>query len=246
MTRKKLAHRPYQFLALVLAAAVSGAAIAQEKNQERKPPSVTVTGEAVITVEPDQAEVDIGVVTQARTGIEAARENAEKIEKIVAGIKKILGAGDEVKTASYALEPNYRYPKKGGKPEIVGYTATNILRVKTGALDSVGGLIDTAMKSGANRVHRLVFTLKDEQAAQRRALHDATVKAKLKAEEIARALGQKITRVLSVTEGERVFRPVLHETMLARAKAAAPQTPIEAGTIDIRSTVTLTAELSAR
>ena len=234
------------FLALVLAVAISGTAVAQEKDKETKVPSVTVTGEAVITVEPDQAEIDIGVLTQARTGLQAGRDNAAKADRIAAAIKKLLAAGDEVKTASYALSPNYRHPKEGGQPEIVGYTATNILRVKTGAQDRIGRLIDAAMDSGANRVHRLAFSLKDEQAAQRRALHDATVKAKLKAEEVARALGQKIVRVLSVVEGDRVARPVLHEAMFARAEAAAPQTPIEAGTLDIRSTVTLTAELSAR
>lgn len=233
-----------QLLVLALAAALSGAASAQEK--ETRPPSVTVAGEAVITVEPDQAEIDIGVMTQARTGLEAGRENAASAGRIAAAVKKLLGAGDEIKTASYALSPNYRYPKEGGKPEIVGYTATNILRVRIGALDRVGRLIDTAMESGANLVHRPVFSLKDEDAAQRRALHDATVKAKAKAEEVARALGQKIVRVLSVTEGERTVRPVVHEAMFARAGAAAPQTPVEAGTIDIRSTVTLTAELSGR
>ena len=159
---------------------------AQLPDKRMGPPSVTATGEAVITVEPDQAEIDIGVVTQARSAPDATRENADKLARVMTEIKKTLGKGDEVKTASYSLNPNYRYPQ-GGKPELVGYTATNILRIRTGTLANVSKLIDGAMRSGANTIHRLIFNLKDEQGAQLQALRLATAKAKAKAEAMAAA-----------------------------------------------------------
>src|SRR3972149_4756229 len=215
----------------------------QQSDKTPRPPSVTANGEAVITVEPDQAEIDIGVVTQAKNAPDAARENADKLSRVISEVKKILGKGDDVKTASYSLNPNYRYPQDG-KPEIVGYTATNVLRIKTGALANVGKFIDGSMQSGANTIHRLVFNLKDEHAAQLQALRLASTKARAKADEIAAALGLKIVRVLSVTEGDRGIRPII--TPLARgaqmeAMAAAP-TPVEAGTIEGRSAGTLTGE----
>jgi uncharacterized protein YggE len=84
-----------------------------------------------------------------------------------------------------------------------------------------------------------------EQSAQLQALRLASQKAKAKAEEIATALGLQIVRVLSVTEAERGVRPIV----MAEARgaqmdvmAAAP-TPVEAGTIEVRSTVSLTGEL---
>jgi hypothetical protein len=108
--------------------------VASAQRGERRPslPSVTANGEAVITVEPDQAQIDIGVVTQARNAPEAAKENAEKLARVMSEVKKLLGKGDEIKTANYSLSPNYRYPQ-GGKPEIVGYTATNVLHIKPAA-----------------------------------------------------------------------------------------------------------------
>jgi uncharacterized protein YggE len=220
---------------------------AQQDDRRPKPPSVTANGEAVITVEPDQAQIDIGVVTQARNAPDAAKENAEKLARVMGEVKKLLGKGDELKTASYSLNPSYRYPQ-GGKPEIVGYTATNVLHVKTGDLQNVGKLIDTAMQSGANTIQRLVFTLKDEQSAQLQALRLASAKAKAKAEEIANALGLKIVRILAVNEGERGVRPVIPpqaRSVQAEAMAAAP-TLVEAGTIEVRSSVTLTAEVGPR
>jgi uncharacterized protein len=212
-----------------------------------RPPHVTANGEAVIAMEPDQAEIDIGVVTQARNAPEAARENADKATKITAAVKKLLEKGDEIRTAGYSLNPTYRYPQ-GGKPEIVGFTASNVLRIKTGTLTNVGKLIDSAMQAGANAINRLAFTLKDEHSAQLQALRLASTKAKAKAEELASALGLKIVRVLAVTEGERGVRPIVMPQVrgLQTEAAVAAPTPVEAGTIEVRSSVTLTAEVAAR
>jgi uncharacterized protein YggE len=232
-------------LALALTALLPASIHAQERERRPRPPSVTVSGEGLVTVEPDLAEIEIGVVTEAKAAPQAAKENAAKLAKVIAEVKKLLGPGDEIKTIGYSLNPNYRYPKEGGKPELTGYTATNVVRVRTGALQGVGNLIDTATQSGANRIQRLVFTLKDEDAAKREALRNATAKAKSKAEDVARALGLKIAKILSVNEGEQAFRPVARARAELMQAQAAP-TPVETGTIEIRSTVTLTAELAGQ
>jgi uncharacterized protein YggE len=229
---------------LAVLAFLPSVALAQQADRRPTVPSVTANGEAVITMEPDQAQIDIGVVTQARSAPDAAKENAEKLAHVMSQVKKLLGKGDEVKTASYSLNPNYRYPQ-GGKPEIVGYTATNVLQIKTGSLENVGKLIDAAMQSGANTIQRLIFTLKDEQSAQLQALRLASTKAKAKAEAMANALGLKIIKILSVTEGERGVRPIMMpqpRVTQMDAQVATP-TPVEPGTIEVRSSVTLTAEV---
>jgi uncharacterized protein YggE len=231
-------------LALTLALWAPRAARAAQTDVKDRTPTITVIGEAVVTVEPDQAEIDIGVVTQSRTAVEAGNDNAAKLGQVIKELKQLVGARGEIKTAGYSLTPNYRYPKEGGKPEIVGYTATNTIRTKTTALVTVGKFIDTAMRSGANRVHRLVFTLRDEHLAQQQALREATAKARAKADEIARALGVKVARVFSVTESGQAFRPVMADGVALRAEVMAAPTPIEAGTIEVRSSVTLIAEIA--
>ena len=222
---------------------LASTAYSQQRDKRPRAPSVTVNGEAMISAEPDQAQIDIGVVTQARNAPEASKENAERLSRVLAEVKKILSKGDEVKTSGYSLTPNYRYPQ-GGKPEIVGYTASNIVRIKTNTLDLVGRLIDTSMQAGANNINRLVFTLKDEQAAQLEALRQASAKAKVKAEAIAASMGLKIVKISSIMEGERSIQPIYR----ARAESLAAQapTPVEPGTVEVRSTVSLTAEVSEK
>ncbi len=219
---------------------------AQQIELVPRAPTITVSAEALVSVEPDQAEIEIGVVAEAKTAAQAAKDNAAKLAAVVAEIKKIIKSGDQTKTVGYSVTPTYRYPKDG-KPEIVGYTASNVVQVKMAGIQEVGRLIDAATASGANRVQRLVFTLKDEEAPQREALRQATVKAKAKAEDVARALGVKFVRVMSVMENERSYRPIMRERAdVGMAVQQQAPTPIESGTVQIRSSVTLVAEVTGQ
>ncbi|HKA33912.1 MAG TPA: SIMPL domain-containing protein [Candidatus Binatia bacterium] len=227
-------------------------AVAHVQEADKKPrvPTVTVSAEALVTVEPDQAEIDIGVVAEAKTAAQAAKDNAARLAAVIAEVKKIIKTGDQTKTVGYSVTPNYRTPnpREGGKPEIVGYTATNVVQVKMASIQDVGRLIDAATAAGANRIQRLVFTLKDQDAAQRDALRQATAKARTKAEDVARALNVKFVRVMSVTENERSYRPFARERadMLGAAVQQQAPTPIESGSVEVRSSVTLEAEVTGQ
>lgn len=230
---------------LLLAAmcAFGSIALAQETSNVNSRPSIRVTGEATVKVSPDQAQIDIGVVTQAQNAQAAASQNAQKLDATIAALRKALGSDAEIKTISYSVSPNYRYPREGGQPTITGYTASNIVQVKINDLTKVGQVIDTATQTGANTINSLRFTLKDEQATRALALREAAMKARAKAEALASALNLKIQRVLHVEEGGQVSAPVYY-AKAEMARAADVQTPIETGTIDVQATITLTVEVS--
>ena len=221
------------------------AAQAQEPSEKPLRPTIRVSGEATVTAKPDQAELALGVVTQAATGQAASSQNAQKTDAVLSQLKKLLGQGAEIKTLSYSLSPNYRYPKEGGEPTISGYTASNTIQVKTGDLPQVGKLIDAATQSGANSVQSLRFTLKDEQAALSQALREAALKARAKADALASALKVRIVRVVQVDEGGQPMRPMFYESMAARTavESKAP-TPVEPGTVEVQAMVSLIVEIA--
>jgi uncharacterized protein YggE len=231
------------FGVLVLASTV----LAQPISERQRPPSITVGGEALIAVEPDQAQIEIGVTSEARTAPDASRDNAERLARVLAEVKTLVGADGEARTSGYTLAPQFRYPQ-GGKPEIVGYLVQNSIRVKTKKLDAVGKLIDAAMRAGANNVNRMLFTLQDEESVRLEALRKAARQAKAKAEGIAAALGLKVVRIAAVAEGDRSAQPLYRPVPLARAgaMAASAPTPVEPGTVEVRASVTLTAEVAER
>ena len=216
----------------------------QETLEKPRHPAIRTTGEATVTVKPDQAHIDIGVVTQAEGAQRAAAENAKKLESMLSELRKVLGPEADIKTISYALTPVYRYPKEGGTPTVTGYSATNVVQVKTHDLMQVGKIIDTATQSKANSIQGLRFGLKDEQGVYAQALREAAARARGKAEAIASALGLRIVRVLVAEEGGKPTRPVYAAAMPARAGPAPVQTPVEPGTLEVHATVTLTVEIA--
>lgn len=242
---KTTRNRTKAFLIFAVFALLGAGASAQESSERPLRPSIRVMGEASVTAKPDQAQIDIGVVTQAQTAQVAATQNAQQLDAVLAELRKTLGPEADVKTFSYSLNPIYRYPKEGGDPTITGYSATNVVQVKTNDLAQVGKIIDLAMQSGANKIQSLQFTLKDEQSVRAQALGEAATRARAEAEAIASALGLKIVRVLLAEEGGPPVQPVFVGAALrAQAESATAPTPVEPGTVEVRATVTLTVEIA--
>jgi uncharacterized protein YggE len=222
-----------------LLSAVLGIGLPASAQTDDPKPQIRVTGRATVSVQPEQASVDVGVVTEAPEARDAARMNAEKLDIVLKAIRNALGSGAKFETVSYSLNPVYRYPERN-EPVLTGYSATNVVRIRELALDKVGEVIDLATSSGANSVSNIAFGLRDEAAAKARALREAAIDARAKANALADALGLQVLGVLSVSEGEPdIVRPMpMYRAEMAMAQAA-PPTPVEAGAIEVRASVTL-------
>jgi hypothetical protein len=69
---------------------------------------VTVSGDSIVQAQPDTAIVTVAVVTQGKRAIDAQQENATRSEAVVTALKAAAGAGAEVKTSGYSLQPQRR------------------------------------------------------------------------------------------------------------------------------------------
>jgi uncharacterized protein YggE len=218
---------------LVLAAAL----MAQE------PARVVAQGEGSVSAKPDQVRIHIGVTTQAATAQEAGAQNAKQSSAVIAELKQQLGSEGEFQTSNYSLHPIYRNTRDGGKPSITGYQANNTVEVRLNDVSAAGKVIDTATKSGANQVQGIHFSIRDEQKVRAEALSKAAVQARANAQALASALGLKVVRLVKIEDGQPVrIMPVRAEMMAM--KAADAQTTVEPGNIDVRATVTVTAEVA--
>jgi uncharacterized protein YggE len=194
-------------------------------------PFVMAVGDATVTATPDEAKIQFSVVTQAQTAQDAANQNANQVNAVLAALRSLLGATASLQTLSYSLNPNY---SNGNQPVIVGYTANNTVQATLSDLSVIGKAIDTGIQAGANRVQGLVFDLKDDQPIRAQALKLATAQAKVNADAMASGLGLKTGSAISIQQGTNVnIQPVLG---VAAPTAA---TPIETGVTTVRATVTL-------
>jgi uncharacterized protein YggE len=209
------------------------------QTQPARPASVQASATASVSVRPDEARIQIGVITQAATASAAASQNATALQKALDELKAAAGPKAEVKTVSYSLFPNYDSQKARA---IKSFTASNIVEIATGDLSSVGKIIDAAAQTGANEVRSLQFTVKDQSQAREQALRKAAQQARSDAEAMAAALGLRLGRVLYLDQTG--LQPIRPYTMMQSAEFRAVPTPIEQPqNIEVSATVTLTIAL---
>src|ERR1035438_5131859 len=71
-------------------------------------PSVQANGSATIATNPDQAQLDVGVVTNGATAQDASQQNANLSNTVQAALRKVLGSTGTLQTVSYYVTPRYR------------------------------------------------------------------------------------------------------------------------------------------
>ena len=211
------------------------------QNELRGLTKVAVTGDSIVQAQPDTAILTVSVVTQGRRALDAQQDNANKSDAVVRALRSAAGAGAEVKTSGYSLQP-IRVYKEGQPPTITGYEARNSVTVVMSDLTKVGSVIDATAQAGANDVAGISFTLRKDRPARDQALAEATQEAMSKAQVIASALGGRVVRIVEVQEeGVEQPRPIYSDQVQMRAMVAS--TPVEVGTLDITSRVQLIAEV---
>ena len=197
-------------------------------------PSVQANGSATLTAKPDQAQLDVGVVTNGATAQDASQQNASLSNTVQAALSKVLGSAGTLQTVSYYVTP--RYSTTPNQPSvIIGYTASNTVRVTTTDLSQIGLLIDAANQVGANSVGGLSFGLQDPEPLVELALTRATKQATAHAAAIAAGLGSKLGAVLSAREGSS-YAPI---AVGSASAGGAVTTPVQTGTVTVYATVTI-------
>ena len=163
-------------------------------------PSVQANGSATLTAKPNQAQLDVGVITNGATAQDASQKNASLSDTVQAALSKVLGSAGTLQTVSYYVTP--RYSTTPNQPSvIIGYTAGNTVRVTTTDLSQIGLLIDAANQAGANSVGGLSFGLQNPEPLVEQALTLVTKQATAHAAAIAAGLGSQLGAVLSAQEG---------------------------------------------
>jgi uncharacterized protein YggE len=212
---------------------IGPALISQTAAQTAALPAVQANGSATITAKPDQAQLDVGVVTNGATAQDASQQNASLSNTVQDALKKVLGAAGTLQTVNYSVNP--RYSTTPGQPSvIVGYTASNTVRVTTTDLSQIGLLIDAASQAGANSVGGLSFGLQNPEPLVLQALTQATKQATTHAAAIAAGLGAKLGAVISADEGSS-YTPLA----VGGIATAGVSTPVQTGVVTVYATVTI-------
>ena len=168
------------------------------------PPSaagtIVVSGTGRVAVDPDVAELRLGVAI-ARPTVEAARAAAgEAMNAILAAVVGAGVARRDVRTTLLSVQPRYDY-RDGKAPTLTGYDLANVVEVTVRDLAGLGAVVDGALSAGATSLDGLSFRVDDPREAERAARTAAVAEARSRAEVLAEAAGVAIEGVAGIVEG---------------------------------------------
>lgn len=221
---------------------ISGSGQAQQN-------TISVSGQAEMTVDSDQAELYVKIETTKTTAQEAKDENSETSESVESALRREGVKKEEIETSRYSIHPKYDYNRVTGKSTLVGYTVTNVLKVTTNDMDNIGELIDAAVDAGANGFDQISFGLSEEKQEDVNAavLLKASDEAAAKAKSLAKNLNVNLGKLSSITESNFYYAPYRYAMADVEeavfAKGAPVPTSISPQDVTVRATVSLAYEI---
>lgn len=236
----KVRHAP--ILALGTLAVPAAAAEVQIAVQN---PVVELTINEVVQSEPDTAQVGAGVTVRAPTATEALRNNAQQMEKVIARLRSLGIKREDIQTANFNLNAQYRYGNDGQQQTFLGYDASNQVNVTLRDLDKIGATLDALVQAGANNVYGPNFMLQKDEAARSAGRKSAFAKGQAQAQEYARMAGFSGIRLLEVSESYSSMGPVMSpQAIVATGASREAKTPIEPGLVGTGVNVTVKYEMT--
>lgn len=208
--------------------------------------TVAVNGHGSVRVEPDTAQITIGVSVTLPSLDEAQAQSATQAQAIIDAITAAGVAEEDLQTSNFNVFVVRNYDPQGNPSEITGYQISNQVNVTVRDVTAISEVLTTAIDAGANDIWGITFYVDDQTAAQSEARQLAVADARRKAEELAAAAGQSVGRVVAIAEGTGAALPQPMYAQRGGAGMAADQAmsaPIQTGLSEVTIDVQVVFEL---
>jgi uncharacterized protein len=200
-------------------------------------PFIEVSGEGEITIPPNFAKVNLGVMTEGKDVIQTQQQNANEINQVLNSLLSLGISKNQLQTFDYRIDSEYDF--EHGKQIFRGYKVTHLLQVKIEDLGLVGKIVDTAVKNGANYVANVQYTLENKEAVYQEALSSSIINARQKAQTIAGTLKVHLNSTpIHVKEGTEGPRPLFNQPVSYVKGISTTTTQFEPGELVIKANIT--------
>lgn len=203
----------------------------------------TIEGEGKVSGTPTLAELSFGLLSEGSDVAKIQQENTQKVNAMVASIKQLGVADKDIQTSQYSINPRYDY--KDGTTKLSGYNVSQSVNVKLRDLSKIGDALTKIGQLGGNQVNGPTFTIDDPSSLKQEARLKALEDARKKAEALSGVLGVKVGRVVTFSESSNnpgPTMPMFREMAMTSDDVSKSAPSIEAGSLDVRSIVSVTFE----
>jgi uncharacterized protein YggE len=204
--------------------------------------TITVTGSGMITLTPDIAYIYIGVQTNDASATVAMEQNNTQAQAVIAAIKAFGVEAKDIQTTNFSI---YAQPIYDANYNEIGttYAVSNTVYVTMRDLGKVGDLLDAAVQSGANTINSISFDVADKTAAVSQARLAAVEDARRQADELTAATDVSLGEVQSISYYDSNPTPIYYDLRAASDAAGAGSVPVQSGSMQVTTTVTIVYEL---
>lgn len=226
-----------------VAAAAQGSSTADDRTTTGS--GITVVGEGRVSGAPDTVRTTVGVEVVADQVDAALTRSNERAGAVIDAVREAGVAEEDVQTQQLSVRPQFGDPTEGGgRPEIVGYVATNLVEVRIRDTGRVGEVLSAAVEAGgdAARVQGLSFAVEEDDELLASARDAAFADARAKAEQYASLADGELGELVSISE--QVSAPPVVTRFEGSTEAAAGPVPIEPGTEEVSVRITAVWALS--
>jgi uncharacterized protein len=196
---------------------------------------ITVTGTGTATGTPNQLVVSMGVQVSGGTVSGALDAANQVVSQVTTALTGQGVAAADIQTSGLSIYPNYQL----GSPVPVSYQVTESLAATLNEISAAGSQIEDAVRAGGNAitVDGVSLNLTDDGPLFAAARASAMADARAKAEQFARAAGEPLGPVLSISPVSTSSPPVFAPNSAASAGSAA--VPISPGSQQVSVSVTV-------
>jgi uncharacterized protein YggE len=153
--------------------------------------TLTVSATDSVSVEPDQAILHIGFVTQPQDAKSAYAEGTRASNAIIVALKQ---AG----VAESAIRSESQYLDRDWTTKLRKYALHQDWTVKV-APERAAEILDAAINAGATSSGQIEWTVKDEKALEAQALDKAAARARANADVLAKGMGVRLGSLVYVS-----------------------------------------------
>lgn len=184
------------------------------------PAIISVRGEALVTVEPELADLTIVVTTQAKDRRDAFDRLAKRNEEVLELLRSYGEAVEKVESSAVGVHPDLR---KGGREEkIRSYRGVVRIAVAVADFSVLGEIVARVADLEAAHLEGPNWRLRRDSPVYRRARTQAVREALTRARDYAEALGSCVSGLIELADNGLMQNQVARPVHAAFARSAAP------------------------
>ena len=206
--------------------------------------SVTVEGNAEISVVPDRASLNLAVELDGRNLSTMTTTVAQTVDAFLTITDGFSINRNDVMTSGVNISPRYRYENKTGRRIFDGYNVSRSIQVDLKNIDLLGSIIERSTAQGINNIAAPIFRFSQEdqiiQSLHTLAVQDAIKRAEALADPLNASLGKALK--IDASSVQSISPPMMEMRALDMNSSMAEQS-YSVGQINYSQSVLATFEI---